>query len=137
MLRLPWGLRVVADDCDGPPAMLPGKIANAIAKCNRNVVPKSCPNHKEKKLDVYLRRRMAQTFTCTGKGMRKSSNSGAPQAYAVVDCCKRLHKYMFPQTASIASNFSTVWGWGGVMFGVGQVIDVSSSGDREFFPRLF
>jgi len=44
MLRLPCGLRVVADDCGWPPGSFPpGKIARAITKCNRNVDPKVSP----------------------------------------------------------------------------------------------
>ena len=96
---------------------------------SRNAVEMSFPKlpQPQRRKGCLLTKRMAQTFACTSKGMRKNSNSGAPQAYAVVDCCKRLHKYMFPQTALIASNFSTVWGWGGVMSG-------GRSGDRcKFF----
>ena len=90
MLRLPCGLRELADDCDCvPDGLPPGSNASAMTKCSSTVDPKVLPNPFEQEVDYET-----ETSANVSKVMRKNSNPIAQQAYWVGNCCGRLHKYM-------------------------------------------
>lgn len=85
MLRLPCGLRVLADELDCAAAGFPpGNNANASAMCNRNFDPKGSPKLPKRRFLIHE----TGTSKIVTKVMRKNSNqtsSKLKQARIVVE----------------------------------------------------